>query len=93
MSSFGSSSLRKLPRLSRDVEVYEKQRVGREVDIISHAPNEYKDTIKVFPKIRFETFDRDYWRRKSFIEGLPDHAYKYYADKKGLMSNMVSASK
>lgn len=93
MSSFGSSSLSKLPRLSNDVEVYEKQRVGREVDIISHAPKEYKDTIKVFPKIRFETFDRDYWRRKSFIEGLPDHAYKYYADKKGLMANMVSAYK
>lgn len=92
MSNFGSSSLSKLPRLNSDIQVYEKQRVGREVDIISHAPKEYKDTIKVFPKIRFETYDRDYWRRKSFIEGLPDHAYKYYTQKKGFHTNMAYES-
>lgn len=53
MSSFGSSSLSKMQLLSNDVEVYEKQRRGRELDIISNVPREYRDSIKVFPKIRF----------------------------------------
>ena len=53
MSGFGSSSLSKMKLLNNDVEVYEKQRRGREVDIISQVPREYRDSIKVFPKIRF----------------------------------------
>lgn len=51
------------------------------MDIITQVPREYKDTIKVFPKIRFENYDKDFWRRKSFIEGLPDHAYNYYSER------------
>ena len=78
MSQAGSNSLSKLKPLNNDREVFEKQRTGREIDILSHAPKDYKDSIKVFPKIRFENYDRDYWRRKSFIEGLPLDAYNHY---------------
>lgn len=66
--------------LNNDSEVYEKQRRGREINIITQVPREYKDVIKVFPKIRFEAYDNDYWRRKSFIEGLPHDAYNYYSN-------------
>lgn len=78
-SNYGSSSLSKLQMVSSDREVYEKQRKGRENDIISQTPREYVDSIKVFPKIRFERYDQDYWRRKSFIEGLPQQAYNLYS--------------
>lgn len=71
MSSFGSSSLSKLPRLDSDIDVYSKQRKDREIDIISQEPKLYKDVIKVFPTYRQETLDQDYWRRRSFLEGKP----------------------
>ena len=79
MSSIGASSLSKLPKLDNDKEVYLKQRQGRDIDIISQAPHQYRDVIKIFPKYRFETLDQDYWRRKSFIEGMPSHAYNHYS--------------
>jgi hypothetical protein len=53
MSQLGSSSLSKLPPLNSDKEVYLKQREGREIDIISQRPREYRDVIKAFPKYRF----------------------------------------
>ncbi len=61
--------------------MYSKQRQGRELDIINQQPRSYQDVIKVFPKYRYETLDQDYWRRKSFIEGMPDHALNYYSSK------------
>jgi hypothetical protein len=78
--------------LNNDVEVYEKQRRGREFDIISQVPREYRDSIKVFPKIRFENFDKEFWRRKSFIEGLPSHAYNYYSGPNTLTSKAQTGS-
>lgn len=79
MSNFGSSSLGRQSMLGTDIEVYEKQRKDRHIDIITQAPHEYRDVIKVFPKIRFESLDNNYWRRKSFIEGLPHNAYNHYS--------------
>ena len=77
MSHFGSNSLSKLPRVDNDIDVVSKQK--KEVNIITQVPKEYKDVIKVFPKYRFETLDQDYWRRKSFIEGMPNEAFNHYS--------------
>ena len=58
--------------------MFEKQHKGREYDIISQKPHDYKDSIKVFPKMRFENFDNAYWRRQAFITGKPSDAYIFY---------------
>lgn len=76
--SYGSNFLAKLHFLNSDIEVYEKQRWDRQSDIINNQPREYKDTIKIFPKIRFENYDNTYWRRRSFIEGNPEYALIHY---------------
>jgi len=79
MSTFGSSSLSKLPRLNSDKEVYSKQRNDRQIDIINHSPHKYFDRIKVFPKYHMETRDQEFWRRKAFIEGMPSEAYNRFS--------------
>lgn len=49
LSSYGSSSLDKLPKIS-DKNVFESQQ--KQFNIVNLCPKEYKQSIKMFPKFR-----------------------------------------
>ena len=61
LSNVGSNSLKSLNHHISDKEVYEKQQ--SRFNIINAQPKLYEDTIRFFPKYRYENLDRNFFKK------------------------------